>query len=666
MSTAQEDLAGLGDAMPSPPAAEQVADLDERQRAPLWARLGTAAVFGAIGIVPPAVGAIVGLTHPSSIEFAPGIEANSRVQLGSTSNIDLGGAGGALFPRFHKPLPVIGNISASLTVDRAIEVPLANKDKLALYSALLDNPERSIIRPITQRAVDNAVTGGLAGAVADVGITGILLAGRRSRRRKQRKQAEILDEHVTTLTDAGALTSPAVEQSVAALKSAILPERKIRRFSRRVVACGAVLGVWAAGAAISYDRLHAHNTGVDQATLQPLDEQLVALDSAKLAGASLYGSPAQYAINNGGRFVLDYMNRVDAQNEQVVRNIDAQFAKLNPAVVGEYLNNPNYTVAAVVSDIHCNLSWMHTVLPAVLHRFNARLVINGGDTDVSTGTLPFESDCVSTLADALQPTQAYPEQIDMVAVMGNHDNSKTTGADMRRARVTGTDGKHYDPITVVDANDGGTATIDGFTFVGLSDPRQSVSNIPIQPNSPEAQAEAVAKQGNKVAALARTVTEKTGIPPIVITHDERAGYAALLQGDASLAVSGHLHQQAPIEQIGDGYLFNQGASSGPGVDEFTEYAKPNRDAPVTMIILDNSTKRPVGYFNVMAHADLSVDPITFAPMPAGSTSLDGMSEFLQTYDPADAIALPEPKPNQLHDHAAKLQADGVSAHSHGR
>ncbi|MDB5169047.1 MAG: metallophosphoesterase [Candidatus Saccharibacteria bacterium] len=593
-------------------------------------RIAEGALLGAAALTPPVTGAIMGLTHPAKVEIAPGITPEVTPQLGSTSNVDLGVAGGFDLPQIHSTLPLIGHTSVKVSFGQHITIANPNRKQLTEYAALQHNPDKAIRQPVVQAIRKNTITGALVatageGLAIEAGVFALSFT-----RKRRRVHEEKVEKHMQALQAAGVFKDPHIIETLASLVGHH-PLFEFTPKQRRLQKAAACLGIMALGTTLSLNALQ--RTIPESHGGVPVSEQVVALDEKDLRGATVYGTAAEFLINNGGEQAINFINGVDRKNATVAQNTSERIKELSPSVFANYLNNPNYTTTAVVADIHCNLSWMQTVLPVIINNLGVKILINAGDTEVSTGTLPYESDCISTLGDALKPTSNNPEGTDMVAVMGNHDSTKRTAPDMRSISYKLLNGKKHSPISVLDSSNNFTATVDGLTFVGSPDPRQSVANTPIQPNSPEDQNKAIAKQGSSLADAACAATKKNGIAPIELSHDKKASYASLVRRCASIAFSGHLHRQSIFANYGGEYIFNQGTSSGVGDDQFTEYAPINRDAPVTIFIFNNETKQPEFFINIVSHKDLSVSQLKLQPMPAKVTPLTEPLSYLVQYDP---------------------------------
>lgn len=212
----------------------QLPDLEQQSRlgtaAHLALRVSGAVLTGAAYLTPPVAGAVVGLTHPVHVEFAPGLEADAQVHGGETTAIDLGIIGGSQLPAAHKRIPLIGDLSGSIRVQPFSVPDSDNSDQLGLYAALAHDPAASITDPIVERTTDNALKGMAAGILADVAAAGLVFGGRNIRQRRQdakrRTIEDALARHESQLNRSALLENPALESSWASITRTLEPKRE--------------------------------------------------------------------------------------------------------------------------------------------------------------------------------------------------------------------------------------------------------------------------------------------------------------------------------------------------------------------------------------------------------------------------------------------------------
>jgi predicted MPP superfamily phosphohydrolase len=565
-------------------------------------------------LVPPALGALWALRSPAHVDLAPGLSVEATARRGQSTVIDLGALGALRLPRAHTGIPVVGDVAATIRVD-PVAVGTEGQTSVGLYTALLHDPADNLASPVLGALGHRALMGATAGVALDLVVGACLLLGKVLIRRWRAEVEDLrlaLREHEEALArqeqptpwDEGLqrLHHHVIEPWITTL------EVRSRRF-----------GLGMAGLTVAVGLLAVSITVVGSTTTAragvPLGLELVG-DNPFLRGATVTGSGAQVLVNQALTRAVADKRRVDAAYRTIDQHLLAALGQLGAEPA---LRDPRNVVLLHVSDIHCALPYYEQVLPRLVELTGTRIVVNTGDSDVSTGTLPFESQCVNALRTALTPRSAG-SRVDMVAVMGNHDGPRTA-ARMRALKVTGTNGKKYHPITVLDDKDDARATVAGVTFVGSADPRTSVIGTPIQPNDPQEQHAVVAEQGAHLADVACESMTRTGVAPILLAHDPSAPDATLRRGCTSLALSGHTHRQSRLvtSLSATGALqvvFTQGTSSGVGEDSFTLYAEPKRDAPVTVFVWDTLTHRVTARLDIVIHPDTTVTTTPLVPVPA--------------------------------------------------
>lgn len=579
-------------------------------RAARWSLVVTAL------LVPPALGALRAVHTPTHVDLAPGLSVEATVRRGQATVVDLGALGALRLPRAHTGVPVVGDVAATIRVD-PVAVGTEGQTNVGLYTALLHDPADNLADPVLGALRHQALAGATTGVALDLVVGAALLLGAVRVRRWRREVEELrsaLQQHEQQLARQQQPTP--WDQGLQRLHHRVIEpwlmtlELRARRFALGTAGLTVVVGLLAATVMVN-GPAPSTRRGV------PLRSELVS-DNPYLRGASVSGSGAQVLVNQALTRALADKRRVDAAYRSIERHL---LVALEPLQAEPALRDPRYVVLLHVSDVHCALPFYEQVLPRLVELTRARIVVNTGDSDVSTGTLPFESQCVNALRAALTPTSHG--RVDLVAVMGNHDGPRTA-ARMRALKVTGPDGKRYHPITVLDDKDDSQATVAGIPFVGSPDPRTSVIGTPIQPSDPQEQHAVVAEQGAHLADVACEVMGRTGVAPVLLAHDPGAPDATLRRGCTSLALSGHTHRRSRLTSYlgptgAPQVVLTQGTSSGVGVDSFTLYTEPQRDAPVTVFVWDTLTHRVSASLDVVVHPDTTVTATRLLPVPTPVT-----------------------------------------------
>jgi predicted phosphodiesterase len=220
-------------------------------------------------------------------------------------------------------------------------------------------------------------------------------------------------------------------------------------------------------------------------------------------------------------------------------------------------------VALLVSDRHDNVG-MDATVAAVARVGGASLLIDAGD-DTSSGAA-WETFSIDSLAEAA-------EDMEVVAVPGNHDQGDTVGTRMRERGFTVLQGE---PTQVA-----------GIRFLGDADPRSSGY-------TPERRAgqETISEQADRLADVA---CEDGGVSTLVV-HDPNSGLEAAQRGCVDLVLSGHLHRQlgptavtAPDGSVATTYT---NGTTGGAAFSIALGSKLRRPAQMTLVTYAEQT--PVG------------------------------------------------------------------------
>ncbi|MDB5185111.1 MAG: Uncharacterized protein JWN38_919 [Candidatus Saccharibacteria bacterium] len=611
------------------PASAVMAEFDHQNRALQVLRFaGQAALTGVALALPLIAGTLHGASKPVTTELAPGVVIESDARLGSdsperASQLDFGPLVGSLsVPNARYSLPFGRAVTADVALRKA-RINVSNLEPITgVGEAVASNPQGAIIKPVLKKVEHNLLEGLGEGAAVDAAF--VIGFGTQRRRKSQAKKLELaLKNHEEHLLSEG--RDPASEPSFREVaRSGRAPYRHSRQ--RRLAAFGLALATVGTSVAYSYDKL---NKGGPVEMGTPLDSSVVALGPDILKGATVHDGLSignQQAINEGLQQILSKKDVVDSSMEAIAQNINVAFDQQEATNPLHYKSDEEFEDVLVVSDFHCNLPLIQKVLPTVIHRFGAQTVVNLGDNDVSTGILPFESLCVSDFVESLKPTTLYPTGAKAVFIAGNHDSTKITSKQMRTATVKGLDGKKYNPVTVLDKDNDYHTTVNGLTFVGGPDQRQSIFGTTIQPGPGPKADQILAQLGSTLADTACKIKKESGKAPTVLSHEAQGSYESIVRDCAELVETGHVHQQTLPETLGQVNSFVQGTSSGVSEGQLSVYAKLGREADFTDFVYSKRTGHIIGYRNLVVQPDGSTTLSDLQPMP--STAQDYPDELV--------------------------------------
>lgn len=236
----------------------------------------------------------------------------------------------------------------------------------------------------------------------------------------------------------------------------------------------------------------------------------------------------------------------------------------------------------MASDIHCNTG-MSRVLARAAQLSGADLYLDGGDITM-TGTTA-ENICVDSVH------QALPDDLPRVYVKGNHDSADTAA----HARSLGWQVLDGQPVTAA-----------GLTFFGLPDPRRTV----FPTGDVLERGETGAEFTDRVAAEACAAEN---IDTLVI-HDPRQAAAALGEGCAGFAVSGHWHRRVGPEAFGPATRFVNSTTGGALANALTP-GPLKMPAEFTFIRYDAQTRQPIDVQVVTVDMDAQVSFSPWTPIP---------------------------------------------------
>ncbi|MDF2969145.1 MAG: metallophosphoesterase [Nocardioidaceae bacterium] len=220
-------------------------------------------------------------------------------------------------------------------------------------------------------------------------------------------------------------------------------------------------------------------------------------------------------------------------------------------------------VALLVSDRHDNVG-MDATVAAVAREGGASVLIDAGD-DTSSGA-SWETFSIDSLAEAA-------DDMEVVAVPGNHDQGDTVGTRMEERGFTVLQGR---PTQVA-----------GIRFLGDADPRSSGY-------TPERVAgqETISEQADRLADVAC----EDGDVTTMVVHDPNSGLEAAERGCVDLVLSGHLHRQVGPTAVTapDGSVATTYTNGTTGGAAFSIALGSKLRRPAQMTLVTYADQRPVG------------------------------------------------------------------------
>lgn len=238
------------------------------------------------------------------------------------------------------------------------------------------------------------------------------------------------------------------------------------------------------------------------------------------------------------------------------------------------------TTAVLVTDLHCNVS-MGRVVAALVQATAADLVLNAGDTVVS-GTAA-EAFCVDAFAGDFD--------VPVLVANGNHD-SPLTG---QQERAAGWEVLH-----------GAVVESAGLRVLGDADP----TGTRLGAGTVQVREETIAEMGQR---LGEAACDAGGVDVLLI-HHPAAARAAIGEGCATLALSGHIHRQlGPVAVGADAWRY-VGSSAGGANDGGRTIGVLTSSADVTVIRFADG--RPLDWSVVTVHPDATVTVERWTPFPS--------------------------------------------------
>jgi predicted MPP superfamily phosphohydrolase len=546
------------------------------------------------GAVGAAFGAKIASLFPASVDFAPGVAANVSLRT------DVEGASIAYGPTVvnmpHVPVetgPLHFGVQADIT---RLDVALHNSDSLNTYAGLFSQYQEGIVDPVKHALIEHLATGAGIGAVA---MGALSLGGLQAiRMYKELKRQQV---HNPEGSETMAQTAP----------------NRWRRM-RKALLTPAVATVALAGC----------GWGVKEVTTdsRPPARPVTALPSEI---TSLNPMLKDATVTNdfvGSKIKLllygikQYSGSVQTFWEDAATTFKTEQQAFAAAGNMDYESDPNIIPMLHVSDFHCNQAEYTYFMSDVLSAYRPGLILNTGDTFTNSGTMFYEKGCYSNFSNKVATVgKQIGRQIPIVNIEGNHDLKKPIPS-------------HSQPIITLDKHRDYTAVVDGITFVGDQDLENTVWGVP-NTRTEAIVNQKLAEQSTRLGNIACTITRESGIPPIILTHRKQAAYSPVLQGCATLSLSGHTHHDEGVKRIkgADGNIVTQhteGSASGADIG-FTVYETPKQTASMSLWLYDKTLHNVTGYISLKLYTDGKVH-IVKHELPTSLESPDGLA-FMQKF-----------------------------------
>lgn len=542
------------------------------------------------------LGPVVGMSAaaarfvPATVEYAPGLSADVSLQYGQDSATIATGALGSLhIPGISREFPVVGSVSPYIRVNEVGLKLDAGPDTFTQYSFLAKDYEARIVQP-TETAIKNRlVAGAAAGAAVDLALAGGYIGYRRRQQRQagQAAAAQNLREQLADYPDLSAQLNSALGS-----KQPRQPQPNHEVGRRILVVAGAAGMVLTACAldTIPVSRITGPAAAIEAPLNPSITERLPILKTATVTG--LGGD----AINTAVDRIEKEVQRTDKTWNRAVANLDTAFREYTNGEGLAYADDPDIVAVMHITDIHCNYAYMQKIFDQLLRKFQVQIVLNTGDTYLTTGSLPFESDCLPELLEQMQPDNQRGRKVVMMYFRGNHDPKQLPDSITERV-LTDEDGEEFKPIIELDKDNKFTATEQDITFVGAPDPTSSGLEGTM-PHDHDEQDALIREQGHQIAEAACKATIKNGKRPLVAAHHPEALYETLARGCGD-TFSGHTHRTSgpdAYETVMGDIVHERvlGSSGGAPIGRragitITQYAVPTSDSVSSIELVNKKT-----------------------------------------------------------------------------
>jgi Icc-related predicted phosphoesterase len=542
------------------------------------AALGSGAAFGAY---------VANKYFPPNVELGQGVSVDASLTGHQGTTVALGP------PELHLP-----NLPSGVKLDiTKIDFSLSNPHWFDQYAGLVTQYNSGIVEPIKHALIERLALGAGMGAatVGAIGATAIHVT--RLRRENKELRHELGQEEDTRTSHNSS---------------------KWRRVKRSLAPIALAASI-AAGCGAAYDQVSNESDAKVSTTALPLEATEL---SPVLKGATVSG-PAGELIKTAVYGGVKYIEGVDESWDESRVNLEASFLDFEKSGHMDYLNNKDIVPIMHISDIHCNFPYLKRYFPSLVQKFQPQVIANTGDTFTNSNTAPYEKNCYSTFRDKVaEADRENGTNTTIVNVMGNHDQKEPINISTNPKVMTLDEHNRYH------------AKVDGINFVGDSDPESTIWSVPKENQQDELERR-IRAQGEHIADKACEITEKTGIPPIVLAHRMQALYKTITKGCASIANNGHTHIETDVKNYesdsGKEVLQHTGGSASGAFIGPTPYEYVQQDAPITIELYSKKTDSIVGYIIVTLHTDKN-STIEYRDVPQITESVsetEKMQEYLQ-------------------------------------
>jgi predicted MPP superfamily phosphohydrolase len=536
------------------------------------------------------------------VQYMDGVDATVRISQHPGLHVDT-----LLTPIASHTFQIpIGPFHLGINVDNVHFNPPSVTGRAAEHAAsLLSQFDTAIVgqtqEQLTENLLHNAKLGAAAGAV-------ICYAGIRAVRFMRARHGRIdanLDAIAEKLQpEAANAISKELNELGNDTGAARRRERKRYKINRRL-GMAAVAPLLVVATAISGHEVGAFNAGqtaeYDQQNLPAcFTGQHPTTRDITVSGAG--GDAVNLALYASCQYPKQVRSAVRADDD----NFKVAFSKYKTKRPEWFSANGNIVRIVHLSDFHCNQADAKYLLADELQAADPDVIMNTGDTQTNSGHMPmYEKKCIPEFIRAVtKAAKGNQHPIDVYSALGNHDAKKITTLDSKWVKYRTLSSKH--PVEKVELDHTGTSE-SSIKLVSIEDPENVIWSPPPETVKTDA---ALLVQAKKIAAIACKVKAQNGVAPWVLAHREQALSAVIADDCASVALSGHTHEEGGVKEIvgphGNDVLQNTAASVSGADIGFTLYQEPQQDASFTEFFFDKTSQEIVGYVTPTVHLDESV------------------------------------------------------------
>jgi predicted MPP superfamily phosphohydrolase len=557
---------------------------------------GLVAGFGAAGAV---AGAAAGNIAGTDVHYMEGVDANIRLSLHSGLDVH------TMLTTIQSPDFKVGAGPVDLGVQGTVNnlnPPFLHGGASEHIISLLSQFDNAVVgqteAQIREHLITNAKYGAVIGAAACYGGLRLLRAWRQKRNGNYQDLQSLREKAAASTVD----IQPEIDNLEARLGLAERPKTILGR--RLKLGLIAAVPLVAATTAFGATKLSIPET-IDGAPHEVNLPGCFIKKEPRLKDVTVTGSNGE-AIKLMLYASCKYPEEVRSVLRADGKNFSPAFAKYKARRPWWFDNSGNIARIVQLSDQHCNKADDRYLLRDELKAADPDVIINTGDTQTNSGHMPiYEDACIPDFVKAVEyAAKANHKTIKVVGALGNHDAKKITKIDSRWVTYRTLSSKH--PMETVKLGEVGFNESE-INFVSIEDPEDVVWSPP--PETVETDTKLLA-QAKKIAAIACKVKTKTGVAPWVIAHREQALSAAIADDCASVALSGHTHEDGGVKEVvgphgNDVLQHTAGSVSGADMG-VTIYQKPQLDASFTEFFYDKSKEEIVSYVSPAIHVDGSV------------------------------------------------------------